>query len=76
MAHEYPMEFTLEDGTKVIVDKATANVYHFTLSPEEGATHHFTYVQDGRPKEEVEKSLNFDELNALRRFWLETEDVV
>lgn len=76
MAQQYPMEFTLEDSTHVVVTKAGTNAYNFTLNPTEGATKHFTYVEDGRPKAEVEKSLNFDELNALRRFWLETEDVV
>lgn len=76
MSKRYPIEFTLEDDTHVIINKTGTNIYDFTLNPTEGPTHHFTYVEDDRPKAEVEQSLNFDELNALRRFWLETEDVV
>jgi hypothetical protein len=73
MSGRYPLRFTLEDGVKVVIHKTGANTYDFTLNPENGSTHHFTYVEDDRPKEEVEAALNFDELNALRRFWLENE---
>ena len=76
MSQHYPLEFTLEDGVHVLVNKAETNAYHFTLTPAKGASKQFTYVDDGRSKAEVEESLDFDELNALRRFWLETEDVI
>ncbi len=74
MSTHYPFEFTLEDGTHVVVDRVGTNTYDFKLIPKEAPITHFTYVDDGRTKTEVEENLNFDELNALRRFWLETEE--
>ena len=35
---------------------------------------HFTFVDD-KPQDEVIASLDFDQLNAVRTFWLEQEDV-
>jgi hypothetical protein len=31
---------------------------------------------DDRPKDEVIESMDFDQLNAVRRFWLEQNDEV
>ena len=73
MSVHYPLHFTLEDGIKVEVQKTGANTYDFTLRPESGSARSFTYTDDGTPKGEVEASLDFDQLNALRRFWLEQE---
>jgi hypothetical protein len=75
MPVEYPLEFTLEDGTFVVVNRVSTNTYDFALTPEKGPVTHFSYVDDGRTKTEVEENMNFDELNALRRFWLENEDM-
>lgn len=74
MATHYPLTFTLEDGVKVEVNKTGNNTYEFNLTPEEGAVRHFTFVDD-RPHQEVIDTLDFDQLNAVRRFWLEQEDV-
>ena len=74
MSKQYPLRFTLEDGIKVVVNKTGNNTYDFTLD-KHGAASHFTYVNDGRPKSEIDAGLDFDQLNAVRRFWLETEDV-
>ena len=76
MTTHFPLEFTLENGNHVLVNKTGSNTYDFTIKPEEGAASQFTYVDDGKTKTEAEAPLNFDELNALRRFWLETTDIV
>lgn len=74
MSKHYPIEFTLEDGVHVTVKRTGANTYDFTLTPKHGEVRHFTFVED-RPKDEVIASMDFDQLNAVRRFWLEQEDV-
>ena len=74
MNKEYPLNFTLEDGTEVIVKKTSEHLYQFTLSDEEHGTRHFTYNDEEIFTDEKEKELDFDELNALRRFWLETRN--
>lgn len=76
METHFPLEFTLESGTHVIVDQTGENKFDFTLKPGEGPSSHFTYIQDDRSKTEVEESLEFEQIDALRRFWLETEDIV
>jgi hypothetical protein len=75
MSTHYPIEFTLEDGVHVVVNKTGDNTYDFTLTPEEGPERHFTLADD-RPQDEVIASMDFDQLNAVRRFWLEQEDVI
>jgi hypothetical protein len=75
MPNDYPLKFTLEDGVHVLVNKTSANTYDFTLTPKDGAERHFTFVDD-RPKDEVIESMDFDQLNAVRRFWLEQNDEV
>lgn len=71
----FPLEFTLEYGSHVLVEKTGPNSYDFTITPKEGPTRHFTYVDDNRSNTEVEKSLDFEELDALRKFWLETSEL-
>lgn len=75
MSKHYPLQFTLEDGVHVEVNKTGSNTYDFTLQRKEGSRH-FTIVDDDRPKDDIVSSLNFDELNAVRRFWLEKDDLI
>ena len=77
MSRHFPLEFTLESGTKVTVTKESADTYDFSLRPTHGrpATQ-FTYVDDGRPKAEWDEKLDFQQLEALRHFWVMTEDVL
>ena len=72
MSEHYPVKFTLEDGVHVTVNKTGDNVYDFTLQPEKGPARHFTFLED-KPRNDVIESLDFDQLNAVRRFWLEQE---
>lgn len=76
MSSQFPMEFTLENGSHVVVEKTGSNVYNFTIKPEEGPASQFTYIDDGKTKTEAEESLNFEQVDALRTFWLETNDLV
>ncbi|WP_423148204.1 hypothetical protein [Rubrolithibacter danxiaensis] len=76
MEQQYPLEFTLEDGTQVLVNKTGTHTFEFTLETEDTPVRHFTYIQDQRSKSEVEEGLDFGELDVLRRFWLETEDIL
>jgi hypothetical protein len=71
----FPLHFTLDSGTRVIVNKIANNTFEFNLKPEAGPAHQFTYVDDGRTKTEAEEGLNFEQIDALREFWLETEDI-
>ena len=75
MSAHYPLNFTLEDGAHVVVNKTGNETYHFTIT-KEGADRHFTYVDDNRSRDEKTESLDFDELNAVRLFWLKQHDVV
>ena len=72
MSEHYPLHFTLEDGVRVTVNKTGSNTYDFTLTPENGPDRHFTFVDD-TPKDEVVTNMDFDQLNAVRTFWLEQE---
>ncbi len=76
MSKQFPLNFILEDGVHVKVDKTGNNTYDFTLTPKEGTERYFTYIDDDRPKDQIVGSLDFDQLNAVRRFWLEREDVL
>ncbi|NTS41699.1 hypothetical protein HRG84_12355 [Flavisolibacter sp. BT320] len=73
MAIDYPFEFTLENGTEVVVRKQDAHRFDFTLRPEEGPEKSFTYDDTVTVTPEMEEGYDFDQLNALRRFWLERE---
>ena len=73
MKKQFPLHFTLENGTRVVVNHAADHTYNFTLTPENGEESHFSYRDDETFTEEMERLLDFDQLNALRRFWLEQE---
>ena len=74
MKHTYPLNFTLEDGVEVTVNKTGNNTYDFILKSEAGTEHNFSFADD-RPRNELIESLDFDQLNAVRRFWLEQENM-
>ena len=74
MTTTFPIRFTLDSGTRVEVTKASANTYSFSLLTSEGATDNFIYVEDSRSRDEIENGLDFDQLNALRAFWLKQEE--
>ena len=76
MTNIFPVKFNLENGTHVVVNSISNHTYEFTLNPEEGPSHQFTYVHDRRSKTEIEENLSFEEINALRQFWLETENII
>jgi len=74
MEKKFPMEFTLEDGTHVVIQKTDNHLYDFTLRDEDNGTRHLTHNDQEEFTDEKEKALDFDQLNALRRFWLETRN--
>lgn len=74
MVKEYPIGFTLENGTHVTVNKTGPETYDFKLEPTHGSSRHFTY-RDDRSKAEVDNELDFEQLDAVRTFWLKNEDV-
>ena len=74
MAKNYPLQFTLEDGTHVTVQKTGEHIYNFTLKDEGKPERQFTINDSEEFTDEKEKALDFDQLNALRRFWLETRN--
>lgn len=76
MKKQFPFKFTLDSGTHVVVNRTGDNTYDFDLTPTDGAASHFTYVEDDRPKSDWDDLLEFEQLDALRSFWLEEEDVV
>lgn len=73
MKKQFPIRFTLDDGTQVVVNHSDPHTYDFTLLSDEGGERHFSYRDDVTFTDEMEESLDFDQLNALRRFWLEQE---
>jgi len=76
MAKHYPLKFTLEDGADVEVNEMGKDTYEFSIRQNEGAARHFRIIDDGRPKDQIVEALDFDQLNAVRRFWLEKDDLV
>ena len=72
MSEHYPVKFTLEDGIHVEVNKTSENSFDYILTPENGAQSRFTFVEE-IPRDKNIDSLDFDQLNAVRRFWLEQE---
>ncbi len=75
MIKKYPLEFTLDNDTHVVVNKTGPDTYEFSLTPKERPPYRFTY-KDDKPKAEVDETLHFEQLNALRTFWLKNEDVI
>jgi hypothetical protein len=76
MQHHFPLRYTLESGTVVVVDKTGDNRYDFSLTTTHGLSDNFTYVEDSRSRDEIEEALDFDQLNALRAFWLKKTDIL
>ncbi len=76
MTKHFPLEFSLENGSHVLVNQTNQNAYDFTITPEDGPMRHFTYVNDGKTRTQAEESLDFEQIDALRRFWLETQDII
>ncbi len=74
MPIKFPLKFTLEDGVEVTITKNGENNYDFNLQSEDGTERRFLYT-DGKPRNEWIESLEFDQLNAVRKFWLEQEDM-
>jgi hypothetical protein len=74
MAVHYPVTFILEDGIHVEVTQTATGTYDFVLTPKEGDKRHFTFVEEN-PRDKNIDSLDFDQLNAVRRFWLEQEEM-
>ncbi|MDQ6903370.1 MAG: hypothetical protein M3139_10210 [Bacteroidota bacterium] len=72
MSEHYPVKFTLEDGINVEVNKKSENTFDYILTPKNGDQSRFTFVEEV-PRDKNIDSLNFDQLNAVRRFWLEQE---
>lgn len=73
MALEYPFDFTLENGTDVTVKRIDQKNFEFILKKDDGGERRFTYNDDVEFTTEMEEGLDFDQLNVLRRFWLERE---
>ena len=76
MIEKFPIEYTLESGTKVMVNKQDEDTYEFLLKPVAKSASNFVYVDDERPKADWDESLDFEQLEALRTFWLMNEEVV
>jgi hypothetical protein len=74
MEKHFPLHFTLDDGTQVTVDKTGNRLYDFTLKPENREARHFRYDNGEEFTDAKEAALDFDQLNALRKFWLLTRD--
>lgn len=72
MATHYPLSFTLESGTKVVVTKQDDDTYDFSLTPTHGTANSFTYRDGEHTKAEWDERLEFEQLDALREFWLKT----
>lgn len=71
----YPLKYALESGTQVVVSKTGDNTYNFSLTTTDGLSDNFTYTDDNRSRDEIEDSLDFDQLNALRAFWLKRAEL-
>jgi hypothetical protein len=74
MIENFPVEYTLESGTKVTVNKESTNTYDFFLEPIKKPAQQFTYIDDGRSKASWDDALDFEQLEALRKFWLMSEE--
>lgn len=72
MEKQFPLHYTLDDGIDVTVARTGNHLYDFTLTDKRKADRHFTYNDEETFTNEKEAALDFDQLNALRRFWLLT----
>jgi len=77
MSRHFPLEFTLESGTHVMVTRTEDDdTYEFFLTPVDGPAEQFTYHEGEHSKAEWDAMLEFEQLDALREFWLKTEDII
>lgn len=76
MHTHFPLHYTLDSGTHVVVQNAGGGRYEFTLTPQDDAPRHFTYVEGEKSKAEWDEITDFEQLEALRHFWLKTEEIV
>ncbi|MBC7827351.1 MAG: hypothetical protein H7122_06375 [Chitinophagaceae bacterium] len=76
MNKNFPIEYTLESGTRVIINKTAADTYDFFLKAHDKTQRQFTYVDDERPKAAWDEILDFEQLEALRKFWLRDEELI
>lgn len=76
MSKHFPIEFTLESGTHVTVTRTEDDTYAFYLTPVDGRAEQFTYREGEYSKAEWDAMLEFEQLDALREFWLKTEDII
>ncbi len=74
MSKNYPLNFILEDGVHVEVNKTGDNTYDFILTPKHGNKRSFKYI-DEIPRDKGIEDMDFDQLNAVRKFWLEQESM-
>lgn len=75
MTPQFPLEFTLENGTRVTVTENGSGQYYFSMHPEDGDARNFTYVDGQHTKAEWDELLDYEQLEALRKFWLEMEEI-
>lgn len=73
MATEFPLRFTLESGTQVSVKDEGAGQYLFLMHSETNGERQFLYREGAHTKAEWDEIADFEQLEALRRFWLELE---
>jgi hypothetical protein len=76
MSRHFPIEYTLESGTHVTVTKNDHDTYEFFLTPIDGPAEKFIYQEGEHSKAEWDAMLEFEQLDALREFWLKVEDVI
>ena len=58
------------------MNKRAPKIFDFVLTSETKEGDQFTYIDDERPKSEWDEQLNFEQLEALRTFWLMSENVL
>jgi hypothetical protein len=73
MNPHFPLKFTLDTGTHVVVSETGTGRYDFELSTEAGTPRRFTYIDGEKTKAEWDEEADYDQMEALRMFWLKTE---
>lgn len=73
MPIHFPLTYSLESGTHVTVSQPDSATYMFRLHPRQGAPRDFTYTENLHTKAEWDELLDYEQLEALRRLWLELE---
>lgn len=75
MTTQFPLEYKLENGTHVTVTDTGTGRYDFQMHDENGDSRNFTYVDGEHTKAEWDELLDYQQLEALRKFWLEMEEI-